>query len=122
MGVVLSKTRIEFDGEPCLTNRCKGKTYSLMVSVVVIGCSTKDKIVCEEVGRKSNNGDSEPREYTSEHHALLEDGTMAPGFPFCPWISKKRKVGHCRAVKECEGKMSEQSQSRDRPIEDDLPR
>lgn len=96
--MVLHTTRIALDGELGLTDRVKRQTYDLMVRVVVIGCSTKDKVVCKEVGRKSNNSDAESREGASEHHALLEDGAMAPGFPFCPRVSKKRKVGHCRAV------------------------
>lgn len=57
--------------------------------VVIVEFRAEDEVVCKDIGREGDDGDPEPREEIAEHHAFLENGTMAPGIPLRPWISEK---------------------------------
>jgi hypothetical protein len=59
-----------------------------MVLVMFVVLRAEDEVVCENIGGKGDNGNSEAREEVSEHHALLKYGVMAPCIPLGPRISE----------------------------------
>lgn len=54
----------------------------------------ENQVVGKDIGRESDDSNSEAREDISEHYARLEDRALTPSIPLSPRISKKWEIGH----------------------------